>query len=351
MPAVAAPASVLVTGITGYIGAHVAHAYLSAGFQVRGTVRSAAKGEYLRSLFDKEFPGKFELVVADLGDADSLVAAARGIDGIAHVASPIFRPPRGSDPQLLIGPAVDGTLNVLKAAAVSGTVKRVVITGSIGAIRDPSAAPSPSTTYTARDWNDYSVKQVEQLGPQSDADDIYYASKVLAERGANKWVEDNRPSFDISHVLPAWTFGPILTQFSSVDELPDTPKELYNIFARPRSGKELATSLPGPCIHVLDVARAHVDALVREELGGSRLILSLGVDVTFQDYYDAYWSLPEAERPKLPFQVPKGEPQVWKGAARDRWVNSEEELGWSYRSLGVIVRDNLSDVSQKLYNL
>ncbi|EJD46901.1 NAD(P)-binding protein [Auricularia subglabra TFB-10046 SS5] len=349
MPAISPPATVLVTGITGFIGSHVAHAYLSAGFAVRGTARSATKGEHLRSLFERDFPGKFELVVADIEDADSLVSAARGVDGIAHVASPIFRPPPMSDPQLLIGPAVNGTLNVLKAAAKSGTVKRVVITGSVGAIRDPSAV-SP-TTYSSRDWNDYSVKQVEQLGPKVDANGMYYASKVLAERGATKWVEENKPGFDLAYVLPAWTFGPVLTQFSSVDQLPDTPKELYNVFAKPRSGKELATSLPGPCIHVLDVARAHVDALVREELGGARLILALNADVTFQDYYDAYWSLPEGERPKLPFEVTKGEPQVWKAAVRDRWVNSEEVLGWSYRSLSIMVRDNLEDIATQLYKV
>jgi nucleoside-diphosphate-sugar epimerase len=40
--------TVLVTGINGYIGAHVALSLLQAGYKVRGAVRSAAKGERLR---------------------------------------------------------------------------------------------------------------------------------------------------------------------------------------------------------------------------------------------------------------------------------------------------------------
>ena len=35
----------------------------------------------------------------------------------------------------IIRPAVDGTLHVLRAAAKSGTVKRVVLTSSVAAVR------------------------------------------------------------------------------------------------------------------------------------------------------------------------------------------------------------------------
>lgn len=45
---------------------------LEAGYEVVGTVRSTNKGEYLRALFEKEFPGKFSyLIVEDIGKVAS----------------------------------------------------------------------------------------------------------------------------------------------------------------------------------------------------------------------------------------------------------------------------------------
>ena len=55
------------------------------------------------------------------------------MDYILHVASP-FPAKAVSDENILIKPAVDGTLNVLKAASKSGSVKRVVLTSSVAAI-------------------------------------------------------------------------------------------------------------------------------------------------------------------------------------------------------------------------
>lgn len=63
MPAVPAPAKVLVTGASGFLAAHVVKAFLSRGYTVLGTVRSPSKGDYLKRLYEPEFPGKFDYVV------------------------------------------------------------------------------------------------------------------------------------------------------------------------------------------------------------------------------------------------------------------------------------------------
>lgn len=86
-------------------------------------------------------------------------------------------------------------------------MKRVVITGSVRAIQEPHDAPY---TFSARDWNDHAVREVERLGGAASADLKYAASKTLAERAANAWVETNKPSFDVVHILPTWVLGPIL---------------------------------------------------------------------------------------------------------------------------------------------
>lgn len=63
--------TVLVTGVNGYIASHLADQLLSAGFNVRGTVRNASRTQWIRDLFDEKYgPGRFETVVVPKVDAE-----------------------------------------------------------------------------------------------------------------------------------------------------------------------------------------------------------------------------------------------------------------------------------------
>lgn len=353
MPVVTPSSTILVTGVSGFVASHVARAYLQDGFTVRGTVRSPAKGEQLRALFGREFPGRFEYVIADIEIPANLDAAAQGVDGIAHVASPVTSLPPGADPQILIRPAVEGTLNVLRSAAKAGTVKRVVITGSIAAVVEPH---EPPYSYSDKDWNESALKLVAELGGQAPPWMKYAASKVLAERAAYSWVEENRPGFDICHILPSWVFGPVLTSVSSTDDLPATPKLLVDIFAAPEEAlRSVGVDLIS-YIYVGDVARAHVAAHTREKLGtNSRLILSSKTKSYFRQFHDTYWSLPDAERPRLPFAVPKRQPaEISQDAGTgnaNTYQNAEEILDWEFASLAETVRDSLADLAPRIFHV
>jgi nucleoside-diphosphate-sugar epimerase len=65
MPVVPVPAKVLVTGANGYIAIWVVRLLLEQGYFVRGTVRTAEKGKYLKEYFGKKGfgPDKLEIVV------------------------------------------------------------------------------------------------------------------------------------------------------------------------------------------------------------------------------------------------------------------------------------------------
>lgn len=160
-----------------------------------------------------------------------------------------------------------------------------------------------------------------------------------------------------------------MMQYASLDEMFTTPRVMFDVFAEPKSGTAFGTTA-GSFVHVYDVARAHVDAHTREELGGARLIISTESYVTVQQYcasfhhrcrvttepiiptVNAYWSLPDAERPKLPFEVPRGEPDRPVDEVRDgilKYETAEEVLGWRFQPLDVVVRDGLADVVEKLY--
>ncbi|EJD38359.1 NAD(P)-binding protein [Auricularia subglabra TFB-10046 SS5] len=179
MPVVTPPEKVLVTGASGFIGAWVAHTFLEHGFAGRGTVRSHSKGAYLQKMFDASHPGLFEYaIVRDISAPGAFDEAVRGVYGIAHTASPVAH---AEDPQDLIRPAVQGTLEILRSARLcgDGMIKRIVVTASMASVMEPHPAPY---IYSEKDWNETSVKEVETKGKDAADIDKYRASKMLAEK-------------------------------------------------------------------------------------------------------------------------------------------------------------------------
>ena len=84
---------------------------LENGYKVKGTVRSKDKGEYLVNLF-KGKPFEY-VIVEDIGADGAFDEAVKGVDAVAHTASPFHM--NAKDPQELITPAVQGTTGVLKS--------------------------------------------------------------------------------------------------------------------------------------------------------------------------------------------------------------------------------------------
>lgn len=225
---------VLVTGVNGYIGSHTADQLLSLGYKVRGTVRDATKSQWAQQLFDKKYgKGKFELfVVSDIaidGAFDEAVkgmtlrtsspqhnfltgSISPGVAGISHMASDLSFSP---DPNVVIPPTIASTVGILKSAAKEPSVKRVVYTSSSTA----QAFPTPNTVFeiTSDTWNEPASKLAWAPAPYTSdrALPVYAASKVEAERAAWKFVEENKPGFEFSTVLPAGNFGPALHEGQS----------------------------------------------------------------------------------------------------------------------------------------
>src|SRR5262245_26535802 len=83
--------TVLVTGGTGYVAGWVIVELLRRGYDVRTTVRSAAKGEAVRKAIATQVdPGnRLSFAIADLTSDDGWDAAAAGCTYVLHVASPL----------------------------------------------------------------------------------------------------------------------------------------------------------------------------------------------------------------------------------------------------------------------
>ena len=95
-------------------------------------------------------------------------------------------------------------------------VKRIVITSSTAAVITPRPG---SSTFSEVDWNQASIKEVEELGMDAHPMAIYRASKTLAEKcmsghvcsavfsypaAAWKWYDENKGNvtWDISFINP-----------------------------------------------------------------------------------------------------------------------------------------------------
>jgi len=145
------PDRVLLTGVSGFLGGHVASALLAAGYQVRGSVRNLAKADKVRDALTKAGAdvSRLEFVALDLLKDDGWDAAAEGCRFLLHTASPfVLQMP--ADKMELIRPATEGTQRALNAGLKAG-VERIVLTSSMAAIAyghdRGRAAP-----FTAADW-------------------------------------------------------------------------------------------------------------------------------------------------------------------------------------------------------
>lgn len=205
---------VLVTGASGFIATHVVQQLLQKGYRVRGTVRDTKnerKVAPLRSLCP-EAKNPLELVEADLNDPGAWSHAVTGCDYVIHVASPLLNvtPKNEND---IIKPAVEGTRAIMKAAAESGSVKRVVLTSSTAAINAGGFVPMEGL-FSEDTWPD-----LDKVGAP------YVKSKTLAERAAWDYVKDlptvNGRKLELAVINPGYVVGPVLCgEFATAMEIP-----------------------------------------------------------------------------------------------------------------------------------
>jgi nucleoside-diphosphate-sugar epimerase len=82
---------VLVTGVSGFIGSHIADQLLTGGYIVTGTTRNASKAAWIQRLFDNKYgEGKFGIVeVPDIGLAGAFDKLLDGMDASAAFETPL----------------------------------------------------------------------------------------------------------------------------------------------------------------------------------------------------------------------------------------------------------------------
>ncbi|GGA55659.1 SDR family oxidoreductase [Pelagibacterium lentulum] len=243
---------VLLTGISGFLGGHVALALLKAGYTVRGSVRDLAKADKVKNTLARAGGDidRLEFVVLDLMDDDGWTEAMKGVRYLQHTASP-FVLSMPDDRNDLIRPAVEGTERALNAA-LAADVERIVLTSSMAAIAYGHPR-NRSEIFTEHDWT-----QLDSGRPVN----AYVESKTRAERHAWELVRKIGREKDLATINPGAILGPLL------DDDPGTSATIVR-----RLLDKSVPAIPNltfTIVDVRDVAEAHLLAMMESEAGGRR---------------------------------------------------------------------------------
>lgn len=220
----------LVTGGSGFLGAHIVRELINDGASVRVLVR---KGSDRRNLAGVDV----EVAVGDLLDKHSLAKALNGCDTLFHAAADYRLWVK--DPASMYAANVDGTENVLETALAAG-IEKVVYTSSVGTLGNPGDG-TPGDEDTA-------VSFADMAGH-------YKRSKFLAERKAEAFVPRGLP---LVIVNPSTPVGPL-------DIKPTPTGKIIVDFISRRMPAYLNTGLN--LVPVEDCAKGHILAAKKGRIG------------------------------------------------------------------------------------
>ncbi|MCJ1224573.1 hypothetical protein MMC12_001218 [Toensbergia leucococca] len=247
---------VLLTGGSGHLGFRALVYALEAGYHVRAAVRSQSKAQAILNAPSIKALGpgkKLEFVVVpDILANGAYGEALKDVKKVVHIASPIAFPTDDYDRDL-IQPAIQGTMGILKSAIKVPSVERIVITSSGVAIMT---------------WEDFFANETDRIfddsdtvpdpaGPYGHHFQAYCASKTLALNATTRFVETEKPAFDVINILPGFIIGK--------NELVTDAKDILNGTNGAAFAQILGHKAEGPTpyvtVHVDDVAKVHILAL------------------------------------------------------------------------------------------
>jgi dihydroflavonol-4-reductase len=253
---------ILVTGGTGFLGAHLVPMLRESGHAVRVIGRTAPPAAWCTGTNPVEF------VRADLKDRESVRAAVADVDAVYHLAGLVSFHER--DGRAMYELHVDRTRELLRDIHSAGHRPRFILASTSGTI---------------------AVSKEERIGRECDRAPIevvgrwpYYLSKIYQEQLAIDFCSKNE--------IPLIVLNPSLLMGPGDDRLSSTWTVVKFI-------QRDIPAIPGGAISLVDVrdvARAAVNALTRGDLHGRHL---MGLNLTMADFFGRLERLTGVPSPKL----------------------------------------------------
>lgn len=288
------------------------------------------------------------ITIPDMTAPQAYDSAAQDCTYIIHVASPI--PMKQNTQQatasgkswkeVYYDPAVEGTLNILKAASHSGTVKRVVITSS-GAVLASLSNPTAGATEIR------SCPTMEQAEAVTDAYQAYNMSKILAISAANEYMKEARRGFGIVHVCPGYVQGSHELCENLDDLMRTTSRATVDVAKGVKLGAPPAAPHVSCAIWVEDVARAHVVALGSGKVKDGDVLVLVGNDGKGWEWSEVGRHMREL----FPKEVEGGvlKPLVEQESMKLNFDSrsTAEKLGWDFAGPEVWAREVVAQYLQQ----
>jgi dihydroflavonol-4-reductase len=263
-------------------------ALLSRGDDVRCLARPASA-----ALLD---PRKTQVVLGDLTDFESVRRGMDGVEAVYHCAADYRL--YVEDPEAMYAANVEGTRNMLRAAAEVG-VRRVVYTSTVGAL-GLNADASPADEHTPACLSD-------MVGH-------YKRSKFLAERVAEEYVQKGLPLVIVNPSAPV----------GERDIKPTATGRMILDFLRGRIPAYVDTGLN--LVDVRDVAAGHVLAMEHGKIGEKYILGNKNMSLkAILDSLSSIAGLP-SPRLRVPHWIPLAVAAADTALARVRGARPRFEL-------------------------
>ena len=308
----------LVTGATGFLGSRVARALSTRGDRVRVLVRKTSDTRRLDGL-------DVETVHGDVTDPASVERAVEGTDRVFHSAA-VYQI-GATDPERMREVNVEGTRNVLRAAAPSGAlVVHVSSTVALG-------PTPPGEIADESHWSKGEARSPYEATKRA----AHLLARAAAAEGAR-----------VRIAVPVTIYGP---------DDPSLTGTTHKWIARGAMRVGALAGLPMTFVHVDDCAEAVVLVAERGEDGAEFVVAERSV--TFREWFTL--AARAAGRPPPSVWLPDGLVHGFASASRVmpkvvreglamslgvRWAyrgdKARHELGWSPRPLEEGLRDTMA---------
>lgn len=243
---------VLVTGGTGFVGMRIISRLLEQGYEVQTTIRDLSKADkVIKTMQDNGISTeRLMFVEADLSQDEHWDEAMKDCKYVLSVASPVFFG-KTDDAEVMAKPAIEGIQRILRAAEHAG-VKRVVMTANFGAVG-----------FSNKDKNSI-TNESHWTNEDEPGLSVYEKSKLLAEKAAWDFVENENTIVEFATINPVAIFGPSLDAHVSGS---------FHLLENLLNGSmKRVPQIPLNVVDVRDVAELHILAMTNEQANGKRFI-------------------------------------------------------------------------------